>query len=40
MLEFFQSLADTKPAPHYLVIEPQTEEDQILLDKAKSLKNK
>jgi acyl-CoA hydrolase len=31
---------DTKPAPHYLVIEPQTEEDQILLDKAKSLKNK
>ena len=31
---------DTKPAPHHIEIEPKTEADIELLEKAKSLKNK
>jgi acyl-CoA hydrolase len=32
--------SETKASPHHLVIEPQTEEDVQLQEKAKSLKNK
>ena len=31
---------DTKPTPHHIVIEPESEEDIALFEKAKSLKNK